>query len=66
LKDLKDKMVEYIENGVRLGWLLDRFQRKAHVYHADGSISIFEDFDNDVLSGEDILPNFVLHLSILK
>jgi Uma2 family endonuclease len=66
LKDLKEKMVEYIENGVRLGWLLDRFEGKAHVYRADGSVSIFKNFDTDILSGEDILPNFVLHLSILK
>ena len=66
LKDLKDKMVEYIENGVRLGWLLDRFGGKAYVYRADGSTAIFSDFDSDVLSGEDVLPNFVLHLSILK
>ena len=66
LKDLKEKMDEYIENGVRLAWLLDRIGGKAYVYHPNRPISIFENFDTDVLSGEDVLPGFELKLSILK
>jgi Uma2 family endonuclease len=65
LKDLKDKMVEYIENGVRMGWLLDRIEQKAYVYRADGSIEIVIDFQNGKLSGEDVMPNFELSLSLL-
>jgi Uma2 family endonuclease len=65
LADLKDKMKEYIENGVRLGWLLDRIEGKAYVYRQDGSIAIFTDFETDVLSGEDVLPGFELKLTIL-
>ena len=66
LKDLKEKMEEYIENGVRLAWLLDRISGKAYVYCPNRPISIFENFDTDVLSGEDVLPGFELKLSILK
>ena len=66
LKDLKEKMEEYIENGVRLAWLLDRISGKAYVYRPNRPISIFENFDTDVLSGEDVLPGFELKLSILK
>ena len=66
LKDLKEKMDEYIENGVRLAWLLDRISGKAYVYRPNRPISIFEKFDTDVLSGEDVLPGFELKLSILK
>ena len=66
LKDLKEKMDEYIENGVRLAWLLDRISGKAYVYRPNRPISISENFDTDVLSGEDVLPGFELKLSILK
>ena len=30
------KMAEYIENSVRLGWLIDPSQRRAYVYRLDG------------------------------
>ena len=66
LKDLKEKMEEYIENGVRLAWLLDRIGGKAYVYCPNRPITVFENFDTDVLSGEDVLPGFELKLSILK
>ncbi|MFN7447707.1 MAG: Uma2 family endonuclease [Pirellula sp.] len=32
MKDLKKKMVDYIANGVRLGWLIDPFEREAVIY----------------------------------
>ncbi len=66
LKDLKEKMLEYIESGVRLAWLLDRIEGKAYVYRPNVEIEIYTDFNKDVLSGEDILPGFEMKLSILK
>jgi Uma2 family endonuclease len=58
LSELQTKMSEYIENGVRLGWLIDPKQKRVHVYRADGEI---EALDNpEILSGEEVLPGFEL------
>ncbi|MEA5617656.1 Uma2 family endonuclease [Cronbergia sp. UHCC 0137] len=60
LKILQEKMQEYIENGVKLGWLLDRKQRKVFIYRPD---QLVEELDNPkTLNGENILPGFVLDL----
>jgi Uma2 family endonuclease len=61
LKTLKTKMEEYIENGTLLGWLIDRIDRKVYVYRPNTAV---EELDNpSTLSGENILPGFVLDLS---
>lgn len=65
LAALKEKMLEYIENGAQLAWLIDRDEQKAYIYRADGSISIAHSFDKK-LSGEMVLPDFELDLGILK
>jgi len=33
LKSLQDKMREYIDNGAKLGWLIDPQQRQVEIYH---------------------------------
>lgn len=63
LKFLENKMREYIDNGTQLGWLIDRFDKKAYIYRADGSIEIVA--INAVLSGEKVLPGFSLDLNKL-
>ena len=61
LKVLQDKMEEYINNGTKLGWLIDRKERKVYIYRSDNKI---KELDNpSTLSGEDILSGFVLDLS---
>lgn len=66
LKYLQDKMIEYIENGTQLGWLIDRFEHKIHIYRHDKSIEVMETLDVS-LSGETTLPGFTLDLaSIVK
>ena len=65
LKDSAEKMEEYIENGCLLGWLIDPKTETARVYRPDGSISVIHGFDN-VLSGDAVLPGFVLNLSVLR
>lgn len=61
LKELKTKMEEYIKNGTRLGWLIDRVQGKVYIYRTKAAV---EELDNPTtLSGEDILSGFVLDLS---
>ncbi len=60
LPKVEAKMREYIENGAKLGWLLDPAERKAHIYKADGSVEILENPES--LSGDPELPGFVLTL----
>lgn len=58
---LKAKMQEYINNGVKLGWLLDRKHRKVYIYRSQMSVECLE---NPVtVSGDPELPEFVLNLS---
>ncbi|HEX8398950.1 MAG TPA: Uma2 family endonuclease [Pyrinomonadaceae bacterium] len=60
LKDLQDKMQEYIENGARLGWLIDAISKKIYVYRPDEAV---ETLDNpEKISGEPLLKNFELDL----
>lgn len=61
LETLQAKMREYIENGVRLGWLLDPKTRQVEIYRPNQMPEILENPDS--LSEEDLLPGFVLDLS---
>jgi Uma2 family endonuclease len=61
LQILQDKMQEYIDNGTQLGWLIDRKQRRVFIYRPNNAV---EELDNPrTLSGEPLLPGFVLDLS---
>ena len=61
LRKLQNKMREYIENGVRLGWLIDPYQKRVYVYRAGGEIEILE--NPAKASGEDVLQGFELDLT---
>ena len=61
---LKDKMVEWMENGAQLGWLFDTLDKKTYLYRTDGSVEMVEGFDR-VLSGEEVLPEFTFDLSLI-
>lgn len=58
---LQKKMREYIENGVRLGWLIDPLKKRVHIYRANKTVEILENPAN--VSGEDVLPGFELDLT---
>ncbi|HBB31100.1 MAG TPA: hypothetical protein DDZ80_23940 [Cyanobacteria bacterium UBA8803] len=63
LSDLQGKMREYMENGARLGWLLDPKHRRVEVSRPGQEVEVLE---NPVeLSGEDVLPGFILNLNKL-
>lgn len=55
---LQNKMEEYIENGVRLGWLIDPYEKKVHIYRGNGEVEILENPKS--VSGEDVLKDFEL------
>jgi Uma2 family endonuclease len=61
LKKIQEKMQEYIENGARLGWLIDRKNKRVEVYRPNRDVEILE--NPATLSGEDVLPGFVLDLT---
>jgi Uma2 family endonuclease len=64
LKDLQEKMLEYIKNGVRLAWLMDRKNEITYIYRLDGSISTCS--FKETLSGEDVLVGFQLCIANLE
>ncbi|MBD2426713.1 Uma2 family endonuclease [Phormidium sp. FACHB-1136] len=58
---LQDKMVEYMDNGAQLGWLIDRQQRRVYIYRPRGVSETMA--DPTILSGDPVLPGFTLDLS---
>lgn len=59
-EDLQEKMREYIDNGVRLGWLIEPRTQKVEVYLPEQAVEIL--LSPKTLSGEDVLPGFILNL----
>ena len=60
LKDLQDKMQQYMDNGVRLGWLIDRKQRRVYIYRPG---VLVQQLDNpETVSADPELKGFVLKL----
>ena len=60
LKETQAKMREYMKSGVKLGWLIDRKTRSVEVYRLGQAVEILD--SPATLSGEDVLPGFVLEL----
>jgi Uma2 family endonuclease len=62
LKPLQEKMEEYMqEPGIQLGWLIDRKNHIVYVYRPQMPVECLENLDS--VSGEDVLPGFVLNMS---
>jgi len=60
LRDLREKMAEYIGQGARLGWLIDPGRHVVEVYRPGRDPETMA--DPVTLPGEDVLPGFVLDL----
>jgi Uma2 family endonuclease len=63
LKVAQEKMREYIDNGVRLGWLINRKSRQVEIYRQGQEVEVLE--SPVTLSGEDVLNGFVLNLGLV-
>jgi Uma2 family endonuclease len=63
LKDLQDKMQEYINNGVKLGWLIYPKKKQVEIYRQGQAIEVLT--SPTILSGENVLPGFVLDMQII-
>jgi Uma2 family endonuclease len=60
LSTIREKMAEYLANGMRLGWLLYPPRRRVYVYRPGTPV---EQLDNpSTLSGDPVLPGFSLDL----
>jgi Uma2 family endonuclease len=60
LKDIQAKMQEYIDNGVKLGWLINPKERQVEVYRQGQTPEVLD--SPITLSGENTLPGFILDL----
>jgi Uma2 family endonuclease len=58
---LQQKMQEYLDNGCRLGWLIDRQQKQVTVYRPGQTPEVQEEPLS--LSAESVLPGFCLNLN---
>ena len=61
LPPLKTKMQEYIDNGALLGFLIDRKNQQVYVYRPGVAMECLDSPAS--ISGEPVLPGFVLDLS---
>jgi Uma2 family endonuclease len=60
LKTLQDKMIEYRDNGVRLGWFLNAKERAVEIYRPGKEVELLNSPTS--LLGEEVLPGFILDL----
>ena len=58
---VRAKLVEYLANGARLGWLIDPREGRVEVYRPGSVPEILQDATR--LSGEEVLPGLVVELS---
>jgi Uma2 family endonuclease len=63
LPDLEAKLLEYVDNGAQLGWLVDPIERRVHVYRPALAVQVFA--DPATLSGEPVLRGFALDLLLV-
>jgi Uma2 family endonuclease len=61
LISLQTKMQEYIDNGVSLGWLIDRKNRQVYIYRPDRSPEVLE--QPELVTGDPELPGFALKMA---
>lgn len=60
LDDLKAKMDAYLASGARLGWLIDPWERRVHVYRPGEEVEVLD--NPRQISGAPELPGLVLDL----
>jgi Uma2 family endonuclease len=63
LSETQAKMEEYMNAGVRLGWLIDRKNHRVEIYRQGQSKEVLDSPTS--LSGEDVLLDFTLDLQII-
>jgi Uma2 family endonuclease len=62
-RPLQEKIQEYLNSGLRLGWLINPLDEQVEIYRPSREVEIVQ-FPVS-LSGEDVLPRFVLNLPMI-
>ena len=57
---IREKMLEYLDSGIQLGWLINRKSQQVEIYRPNAEVEIKA--APNTLSGEAVLPGFVLNL----
>jgi Uma2 family endonuclease len=67
LSVIQAKLVEYIENGAKLGWLINPEAKQVEVYRPGSSSQLNKELLEmpQTLTGEDVLPGFELDLGFM-
>ncbi len=60
LEELQTKMQEYMDNGARLGWLINPQEQTTLIYRGGQEVTVLQSPTS--LLGEDVLPGFMLRL----
>ena len=60
LKRLQDKMQEYIDNGLPLGWLINPQDAQVEIYRSQKAVEVIS--MPAIVSGENVLPGFELQV----
>ncbi|MBL1211689.1 Uma2 family endonuclease, partial [Geminocystis sp. GBBB08] len=63
LIETQKKMLEYLENGTKLGWLINRKTEQVEIYRLNQEVEILDNPSN--ISGENILVDFVLEMEFI-
>ncbi|MEB3310076.1 MAG: Uma2 family endonuclease [Snowella sp.] len=61
LSSLQAKMQEYLENGITLGWLIDRKNRRVYIYRPHQEVEILD--NPETVKGDPELPRFRLQIA---
>jgi Uma2 family endonuclease len=61
LEKLQRKMLEYVENGAQLGWLIDPLEKRVYVYQPGKEVNCL--IEPQKVSGEPVLRRFELELN---
>ena len=61
LADVRAKMREYLDNGVKLGWLINPKAKQVEIYRLEQDVELL--LSPRSISGEDVLPGFILDLT---
>ncbi|MFZ4660862.1 MAG: Uma2 family endonuclease, partial [Caldilineaceae bacterium] len=60
MPDLRDKMQEYIDNGARLGWLINPETRTVEIYEPGEEVETL--YNPERVAGAPVLPGFLLNM----
>ena len=61
LNQLQEKMQEYLDSGLQLGWLINPQAQEVEIYRPNQVVEIVQ--LPTILSGENVLPGFILDIS---